>query len=278
VEEAVGVDPSGEPDQRVDRCEHEYERERVLPERHADERTPGREDERRGQREDGQHVRERAAGVGGDGDVADEVGADERVRHRLSGGIRVLLSRGERAGCGVCDRVERETQRKPWHDQGEAAAERGRGVEDAGGEQGRGEPGDDCELPESEQPDSDHLAGEEVARPHRRQDQLDDAVVLLLDDAADHPLPIHGKGHEQEQGGHERDEGRGIGGSGVERFERCHRQLRCRRQLAAKRAHGRVRDGGELRVHVCAEDEPVVAQEQERIDIVCHERLTSCCR
>ena len=48
MEEAVRVDASGEPDERVDGCEHERERERVLPERHADECASGRENERRG--------------------------------------------------------------------------------------------------------------------------------------------------------------------------------------------------------------------------------------
>ena len=107
-----------------------------------------------------------------------------------AGRVRVLLSRGERAGGGVGDRVEREPEREPGDDEREVAAERRRGVEDAGGEEGGGEPGDERELREPEQPDPDHLAGEQVARPHRRQDQLDDAVVLLLDDAGDHPLAV----------------------------------------------------------------------------------------
>jgi hypothetical protein len=41
VEEAVGVDAAGEADERVDRAEHEDDRERVLPERHAHERAAG---------------------------------------------------------------------------------------------------------------------------------------------------------------------------------------------------------------------------------------------
>ena len=134
MEEAVGVDPPGEADERVDRGKDEDERERVLPERYADDGAPGGENERRGQREDGQHVREDAAGVGGDGDVAGEVGGEERVRHRLTRRVCVLLAGGQRAGCCIGDRVEREAESEPRHDQSKAGAERGRGVEDPRGE------------------------------------------------------------------------------------------------------------------------------------------------
>ena len=54
----MAVDAAGEADERVDRAEDEHDRERVLPERHADERAPGGQDERRGQREDREDVRE----------------------------------------------------------------------------------------------------------------------------------------------------------------------------------------------------------------------------
>ena len=135
----------------------------------------------------------------------------------------------------------------------------GGGVEDAGGEEGGGEAGDECELRESEQPDSDHLAGEQVARPRRREDQLDDAVVLLLDDAGDHPLAVDRERHQQEQGADVRDQGLGVGGLLLGGMERCRRQLRCRRQVVAERAHGRVCDRRGLRIDVRAEDEPVVA-------------------
>jgi hypothetical protein len=117
-------------------------------------------------------------------------------------------------------------------------------------------------------------AARRVARLHRGQEQLDDAPVLLLDDATDDPLPIRSKGHEQEQGGRDRDEGRGVRELRVGRLERRSCQLRRRRQMAPKRAHGHVRDRGELSVDVRAKHEPVVAQQQERVDILSRERLT----
>ena len=40
----------------------------------------------------------------------------------------------------------------------------------------------------------------------RREDQLDDAVVLLLDDAGEHPLAVERERHEQEQGAGVRDQ------------------------------------------------------------------------
>ena len=58
---------------------------------------------------------------------------------------------------------------------------------------------DESELREPEQADPDHLAGEHVARPDRREDEFDDAVVLLLDHAADHPLTVDRERREQEQ-------------------------------------------------------------------------------
>ena len=39
VEEAVRIDAAGKADERVDRAEDEHDRERVLPEWHADERA-----------------------------------------------------------------------------------------------------------------------------------------------------------------------------------------------------------------------------------------------
>ena len=144
--------------------------------------------------------------VAGDDDVAREVGGEERVGHGLSRRVRVLLARGERPGGSVGDGVEGEPEREPRNDERDAASEAGRGVEDAGEEEDGGEAGDERELDEPEQPDSDHLAREQVARPHRRHDQLDDAVVLLLDDAADHPLAVDRKGREEEQRGDVRDQ------------------------------------------------------------------------
>ena len=47
----VGVDAAGEPDEPVDRGERQADGERMLPERDADERAAGRQDERRTHRE-----------------------------------------------------------------------------------------------------------------------------------------------------------------------------------------------------------------------------------
>ena len=154
----------------------------------------------------------------------------------------------------------------------------GGGVEDAGGEQGGGEAGDERELGESEQADADHLAREQVARPDGREDQLDDAAVLLLDDAGEHPLAVDGERDEQEEGAGVRDEGRGVGGFRLRRMERRRRQLRRRRQVVAERAHGRVGDRCGLRIDVRPEHEPVRAQEQQRVDLLGVECLPSGCR
>ena len=61
-----------------------------------------------------------------------------------------------------------------------------------------GEAGDQGKLRPSN-PDSDHLAGEHVARPDARTGSLRPRGVLLLDDAADHPLTVERKRHQQEQ-------------------------------------------------------------------------------
>ena len=74
------------------------------------------------------------------------------------------------------------------------------------------------------------------------------------------------------------DERRGISGSGVGWFERSRGQLGRRRQVAPQRPHTRVCDSGELRVDVRAEDEPVVAQEQERVHMLARNRVASGCR
>ena len=201
----------------------------------------------------------------------------QRVRDGLSRRVGVLLPGGERACCGVRDCVEGESEHEPRDDEREAAAERRGGVEDARGEQRGGEAGDERELGEPEQADSDHLAGEQVARPNGREDQLDDAVVLLLDDAGDHPLAVDGEGDEQEERAGIRDQGRGVGGLRLRRMERCRRQLRCRRQVVAERAHGRVRDRCCLRVDVRPEDEPVLREEQQRVDLLGFECPPSGC-
>ena len=149
-------------------------------------------------------------------------------------------------------------------------------VEDAGGEQDGGEPGDERELREPEQPDPDHLAGEQVARPHRRQDQLDDAVVLLLDDAAEDPLPVDRERHRAGAAAPSiRDENLGVGASpaggssvAVVSSGAGGRWLRSARTAVSATA-------ASLRVDVCAEDEPVLAEEQERVDLLRLERRAS---
>ena len=58
----------------------------------------------------------------------------------------------------------------------------------------------------------DHLPGEQVARPDGRQNHLHDAVVLLLDDAADNPLAVERERCQQKQGAGDCDEDLGVGG------------------------------------------------------------------
>ncbi len=113
---------------------------------------------------------------------------------------------------------------------------------------------------------------------HRRQDHLDDPAVLLFDDAADDPLPVHGEGREQDERAEDCDQRRGISRSGVGWPERRRAQLGRRRQVAPQGSHRSICDSSELRVDIRAEDEPVLAQEQERIDVLGHERLASGCR
>ena len=103
--------------------------------------------------------------------------------------------------------------------------------------------------------------------------ELDDAVVLLLDDAGEYPLAIDGEGGEQQEGADVCDCGCGVRGLGIGRRERCRRQFRRRRQVVADRSHGRVRDCRELRVDVRAEDEPVGGEEEQRVDVLGGELL-----
>jgi hypothetical protein len=91
-------------------------------------------------------------------------------------------------------------------------------------------PAPERELREPEQADSDHLPGEHVARPDCREDDLDDAVVLLLDHARDDPLAVDRERGEQEQRADVRDERLGIGRLRARPVERRGRQLRRRRQ------------------------------------------------
>ena len=58
----MGVDAAGDADERVDGGEDEHDRECVFPEGDADERAAGGEDEGRGEREDGEDVREGPSG------------------------------------------------------------------------------------------------------------------------------------------------------------------------------------------------------------------------
>ena len=81
----------------------------------------------------------RPSSVAREGDVAGEVDGEERVRDGLSRRVGVLLPGGQGARGGVGDRVEREPEREPGDDERHAAAEPGRGVEDAGDEQRGGE-------------------------------------------------------------------------------------------------------------------------------------------
>ena len=127
----------------------------------------------------------------------------------------------------------------------------------------------------AEQPDPDHLAGEEMARLDCRQDQLDDAVALLLDDADEHPLPVDRDRDQHEHGADQGDSHLGIGALPGGRLERCGHQLGCRWQMPAHAAHCRVCDGGELGVDVRPEHEPVLAQKENGIDVLCGERATS---
>ena len=183
--------------------------------------------------------------------------------------LGVLLPGGERAGGGVGDRVEREPEREPGDDERDAGAEPGRRVEDAGGEEDRGEAGDERELREPEQADPDHLAGEQVARPNRREDDLDDAVVLLLDHAGDHPLAVDGERHEQEQRADVRDEGlrRRWSSSPADGALPSSAPVPGGRWLrSARTAVSAI--AAAFGVDVRAEDEPVLRQEQERVDLL----------
>ena len=54
------------------------------------------------------------------------------------------------------------------------------------------------DLRESEQPDARDLAGEQAARGHARQEHLDDAARLLLDDAGEHHGSVGRDAHEQQ--------------------------------------------------------------------------------
>ena len=58
------------------------------------------------------------------------------------------------------------------------------------------------ELEEADQTDAQHLAQQQLPRPHRGQQDLDDAVRLLLDDARGDDLAVYDQ-RRVEQCGHE---------------------------------------------------------------------------
>ena len=153
-------------------------------------------------------------GVGGEGGVAEEIGGEKRVGDGLAGRVGVLLSRSERAGGGIGDGVEREAEREPGDDSAMSPPSPVGASKTPAASRTAARPGGQRELRKAEQPDPDHLAGEQVARPYRREDQLHDAVVLLLDDAGDHPLAVDGERHEEEKPRADvRDERRCVGRS-----------------------------------------------------------------
>ena len=261
----MGIDAAGESQQHIDRAGDQEARGRVLPERHADERAAGGEDERRRQREDREHVGEHARSVRGDDDVAHEVRRDEHGRDGLPSRVRVLLARRERSGRRVRHRIQRESQPEPRHHQDDARPQSGGRVERARGEEHGCEPGYERELAESEQPDADHLAGHEMAGLDRRDDELDDPVLLLLDHPGQHPRAIDGERDDHGNRPDHRHEDLGVGGLAASGDERDRCQLRRRRQVPANRADGGVGDRGQLGVDGGAEDEPVGGKDDQRI-------------
>jgi hypothetical protein len=114
-----------------------------------------------------------------------------------------------------------------------------------------------------------------VLRSHRRQDQLDDAVVLLLDDAADHPLAVEGQRHEEEQAGRVGHEDRGVARLLLRRKQGSGCQFGLGWEMATKRTDSRVRNRRRLCIDLRAEDEPVIGEEQQRVDLFVLERLPS---
>src|SRR6185503_14718906 len=114
-----------------------------------------------------------------------------------------------------------------------------------------------------------------MLRSHRRQNQLDDAVVLLLDDAADHPLAVEGQRHEEEQAGRVRHEYRGVARLLLRRVQGFSCEFGLGWEMATERTDSRVRNCRRLRIDVRAEDEPVIGEEQQRVDLFVLEHLPS---
>ena len=84
------------------------------------------------------------------------------------------------------------------------ARRRGRRAEVAAGERAMSSQTVTCVRPTSG--DAEDLAGEELPRRHRGDEHLDDAVVLLLDDAAHDLQPVDERRDEQQRGEEEADE------------------------------------------------------------------------
>jgi hypothetical protein len=200
-------------------------------------------------------LRQRA--VGGPAEVERQqrqpVGAHEQQGDRHHRGGQVLLARHERTDRRVGDAVERVPEQEPEDDERHGA---GGARREAGAP--RQCPGGECraagdrELAQTQQPDAEHLAGQQPARRHRREQQLDDPRRLLLGHADRHGVgEAHQRGEQgQDPDGHERL----VVLVGL-RFERGHGQrprrqrlerLRLREPEAAEAAEGPLVGDGVL--------------------------------
>ena len=140
-------------------------------------------------------------------------------------------------------------------------------MEDAGGEEDHGEAADECDLGEAEKADPDHLASEQVSRPHRGHDHLDDAVRLLLDDAGQHPLAVDGDGREQQRCAEHCGHHLCIARLRFRRLECDRVELGCRWQVPAHRSNRAVCDRGELRVDVVVKGDSIARQDEQGVDL-----------
>ena len=148
------------------------------------ERDPRRHRHRRRERQERGDHRERPVRVVEHREGQEEAHEDhERQRQRRR--LQLLLARHERPRTGERARVERVAEHEPGE------RERG-GHEDVAVDverperrrQPQADDGDEQELGEPEQPEADHLAGEQLARAHGREQDLHDARALLLHHAA----------------------------------------------------------------------------------------------
>ena len=176
--------------------------------------------------------------------------------------------RRERAGCGVGDGIEREPERKPRNHQRHAAAERRRSVVDAGGHQHGGEPGNKGELGEPEQPDSATLPMSKCRG--RTVERISSTTRLLFSSTtpASTHWPVDRQRSEQKRGAEHGDDSLGVLGRLACGLERRGRELGRGRKTAAERPHRRVGGCGELRIDALPEDDPVVAEEEQRVDFL----------